>query len=74
MKVTPHNMTIEQKRKISEWKLDSLAKSLRTLAEEATANFGRNISFLAVAKVLKKKDEIMSQNFWPRRHNLAVTS
>ena len=47
------DLLIEQKRKISEWKLDSLTKSLRTLAEEATANFGRKISFQAIANLIQ---------------------
>ena len=61
IKVDPYKFTIEKKRKICEWKHDSPAKSLETLADEATFSFGRSVTFQAVSNFVKKKDEIMSQ-------------
>ena len=54
IKVKLYHLTIEQKKKICEWKRDSPAKSTRTLAEEASAIFGRVVPHQTVSRVLQK--------------------
>ena len=65
IKVNLYHLTIEQKKKICEWKRDSPAKSSRTLAEEASAIFGRVVPHQTVSRVLQKKDEILGQKTKP---------
>ena len=55
IKVDSYMLTIQQKRKICDWKHDSPTKSVRTLADEATVKFGRSVKHQAVSKLLQKK-------------------
>ena len=72
-KLNARYLTVEQKRKICEWKLESPAKSLRTLAEEASTEFGRKLTFQSVSRVLKQKNEIMGQKSKPSSSDIRLT-